>query len=122
MLYGRNLEIYRIITMLSDEETARLLLLKSQEKGLAKRAIGNKALKYCIDRSYYKDGAYEVEMGKDFSIQALKDKLIQILRIKADRQELQNMHDLIYKLEYQHIAFFFHSFKDFKESEKEEFT
>ena len=48
--------------MLSDEEKTRLVIIRS-DSNQAKREIGNYALKYCLDRGCYKDGAFEIQVG-----------------------------------------------------------
>ena len=72
MLYGRNLEIHNCIKKLSDKENTRIVIIRG-ELGLGKRPLGNYALKYCIDRGFYKDGAYEIEVGNSFD--GLLDKI-----------------------------------------------
>jgi len=104
-LFGRNLELYKCISILSDEDETRLILLKSKKE--PKREIGNYALKYCLDRGYYKNGVYEIQIGSNF--QSIFDKIGRILRLK---EKPQNVHDLQQMLDDKHIALFFHSFSE----------
>ena len=60
MLTGRNLEIQKCISMLTNEKYERLVLLQGLD-GMGKMAIAKYAVKYCLDRNYYKDGAFQIE-------------------------------------------------------------
>ena len=62
MLIGRNIEIQKIVSMLTNDKDLRLISVKGL-KGLGKRPIATYALKYCMDRNFFQEGCYQVDVG-----------------------------------------------------------
>jgi MoxR-like ATPase len=58
-LIGRNIEVQQLVEMLTEEGTQRFILLEGSQ-GCGKKMIAKKAVKYCLDRNFFKDGVYEV--------------------------------------------------------------
>lgn len=61
-LIGRNLEVQKIVSMLTNEKSQRIIKV-SGTYGCGRKVICKKAATYCIERNYFRDGAYEAEAG-----------------------------------------------------------
>ena len=70
MLIGRNLDVQKCVSLLTgDEDTwedqarkrkiIRFIQIKG-EHGVGKSAIGGHAIKYCLERNFFEDGAYQI--------------------------------------------------------------
>ena len=66
------MEIYECIQTLSDEHKMRLIIIEG-EKGYQQNAVSNYSLKYCIDRGFFEDGVFEIDLEHSTPSNFLKD-------------------------------------------------
>ena len=88
--------------MLTVENKHRLVGITGFQ-GLGKRSVGDYALKYCVDRGYFKDGVFNVELGARKTCHGFLKQLYESMRLKLDKLE-----DLIEIIKNSDIVLYIH--------------
>ena len=88
ILIGRNFEIQKIVKQLTKEQGERVLQVNS-DKGLGKKCVVIAAVKYCIERHFFKDGAFNIDIVESTSCHSFLNMVF-----KRFKLEIDNLDDL----------------------------
>jgi len=86
--------------LLTGDEDTRLIQIKG-EHGVGKSAIGGHAIKYCLERNFFEDGAYQIDMDQRNTCEGFVSLLYQAMRLEPD-----SLDDLIEIIQQSHIVLF----------------
>ena len=73
-LIGRNLEIQKLVEMLTTQNFNRLIKVHGPS-GCSKNLVSKMAVKYCIERNYFRDGSYCIEANMNHNCQSFMNSV-----------------------------------------------
>jgi hypothetical protein len=83
ILIGRNFEIQQIACLLTMEKDNRIINVKAPN-GMRKKYITIQAVKYCIQRGYFKNGAYSVDTEDTNNCHTFLNLLYKKMKLNID--------------------------------------
>lgn len=98
-LIGRNLDVQKIVEMMTSQDSKRILKIYGQS-GNNISLIIRMAVKYCIERNFFKDGFFEIDLGMHHNCHSFMNSLFQAMKV-----HITDLDDLIEMIESWNVIF-----------------
>ena len=77
---GRSKEIQECVERITNEKELPFILIEG-EQSIGKYTLAKYAIKYCVERNYFEDGAFEIEAEKLKTWGGIQNKICQIMKL-----------------------------------------